>query len=75
MGTTKKDDKLMGKPTAPAIGVSPNQALIKYVADLSAEYGGYARVLGDVRNIIDRAMGEQTLTGLLYKSRSEDAWR
>ena len=73
MGTTKKNERVEGK--ASPSDVSPNPALVKYVAELNAQYGGYAKAIGDVRNIIDDAMGDQTLTGLLYKSRNEDARR
>ena len=74
MGATKKGYGA-GAQVSNLSGVSPNASLIKYVADLNAEYGRHARVVGDVRSIIDGAMGEQTLTDLLYKSRNEDTRR
>lgn len=73
MGTTKKNDRVAAQGGRDEL--SPSPALIKYVAELDADYGAYAKGIGEVRSIIDGAMGEQTLTGLLYKSRDEDARR
>lgn len=77
MGTTKKGDRerALAAVSGRKSEVSADQALAQYVDDLNNQYGGYARVIGDVRSIIDSAMGQTSLTDLLYKSRNEDETR
>lgn len=62
-----------GKPNtrqeAPPAPPDQDDALKRYVSDLKAKFGQYARPASEARKIVDESMGESSLTGLLYKSR------
>lgn len=60
---SRTPDKTPGAPP------DRDDALSRYVSDLKAKFGGYARPADEARRLVDESMGASTLTGLLYKSR------
>lgn len=44
-----------------------------YLADLEADFGRYLVSAEETRNLVDRDMGDVTLTELLYRARAEKA--
>ena len=50
---------------------SGDPAIYDYVTALRQQYGKYALPIEDVRRMVDEAMGEESLTALLFQMREE----
>lgn len=55
----------------PAAERVADTAASRYVSELKASHGRYARQADETRRLVDESMGATSLTELLYKSRAE----
>jgi hypothetical protein len=59
-------------PTESAeLQIPADPAIAEYIKDLQARFGKYALPEDEARRLIDKAMGEKTLTEILFPMRNE----
>lgn len=74
---TKKQEKPPDDQTNPVPlllrlqGLS-DPAISDYIARTRSRFGRYVLPIEEVRSILDKDMGEKTLTGVLYQMREEE---
>lgn len=47
-------------------------AISEYIAKMRSRFGRYVLPAEEVRNILDKEMGDKTLTGVLFQMREEE---
>lgn len=54
-----------------ALTQQDESAAARYIAELKATHGRYARPADEARRLVDESMGSSSLTELLYKARED----